>query len=287
MINIYGKEINIKNYDCSRDGINYPKLPIPVIALYVQVINRCNAKCSFCDFGKVCDMFDYDKFEGILKELRKKVYVSKICITGGEPLLDTNRTINVIKIARKYSKKIVLNTNAFSLERLKIVYPYVDEIDISRHHYNEEVHKGVLKTEVATLEEIAKIDVEHKITINCVMQKGRIESYDEVMKFVNYIAKNNIKSIKFISLLPLTKEAESEYVNPSSIIEECKKYTNSGMLYDYHMCNCFEFIYLSYIGNVVKVTIRNTTDSCYSCVKQLVFNGENLFDGFKKETKII
>ena len=33
-------------------------------------------------------------------ELTKKVYLSKICITGGEPLLDINRTINVIKIAK-------------------------------------------------------------------------------------------------------------------------------------------------------------------------------------------
>lgn len=287
MINIYGKKLNIKNYDCSSDGINYKKLSFPMIALYVQVMNRCNAKCSFCDFGKVCVTFDYNKFEYVLKELTKKVYLSKICITGGEPLLDINRTINVIKIAKKYSRKIVLNTNAFSLERLEIVYPFVDEIDISRHHYDEEIHKSILKTEVVTLEEIAKIDVEHKVIINCVMQKGRIDSYDEVMKFMNYIAENNIKSIKFISLLPLTKEAEKEYVNPSSIIEECKKYTNSGMLYDHHMCNCFEFIYLYDTGNVVKVTIRNTTDSCYSCVKQLVFNGENLFDGFKKETKII
>lgn len=286
-MNVLDQELNIKDYCCSIDNSHYQKMKIPKIALYVQTINKCNARCKFCSLGEISDEFDYLKYGDTLSRITDSLMLSKISLTGGEPLLDLKRTMKIAEISRRYSSKICLNTNGVSKDNLKAIYPFVDQIDISRHHYDENVHMQILKTKVENIETLCgEVDYDSKITINCVMQKGMIDSYEKAIEFIECMASYGVKCIKFISLLPLTNEAIKNYVDPMPIIERCKKFTNSGMLYDFNMCNCFEFIYIAKCGKVVKVMIRNTINSCYSCVKQLVFNGKFLYDGFRKENII-
>ena len=168
-----------------------------------------------------------------------------------------------------------------------MVYPLVDQIDISKHHYCEQIHKNIMGIETLNLFKIASIDPDHKVSINCVLQKGAIDSYEKMIKFLEYAGESGIKFVKFISLLPLTEEAIANYIDPSDMMNQCKRFTNTGMLYDHQMCRCFEFLYLSKAYTTIKVVIRHTTDSNYSCVKQFVFNGKNLFDGFSKHTVIL
>lgn len=80
---ILGKEINVKNYDCSFNP-NLYEYRKPVFNLYVQTENRCNAKCDFCNYGKICSNFDYDKLNYILEHLFKKQIIKRISLTGGE-----------------------------------------------------------------------------------------------------------------------------------------------------------------------------------------------------------
>lgn len=287
MIEVFQKELNVKDYDCSFDGKQYNKLRVSRINVYVQVTKKCNAFCKFCKRENICEEFDFEKFELILKELSSKVIIGKVAITGGEPLMCLDKTLKVISIARKYCKVVNLNTNASFAKELELIYPFVDQIDISKHHYEERVQEEIMRIKTLRFEELKKYDPDSKVSINCVLQKGLIDNYDEMIRFLEYAGKYGIRFVKFISLLPLTKEAIKNYINPLEMIENSKKFTNSGMLYDHDMCHCFEFLYLTNSCSTIKVVIRHTTNSNYCCVKQFVFNGKNLFDGFAKNMVII
>lgn len=180
MVKMFGKELPLKDYDCSKDGVNYLKRTKPILNVYVQVEGRCNAKCDFCKIDGVAEHFQEEKFECMLQNLSKHVIIGKIAITGGEPLRSFEKTKRVAIVAKKYCPYVTLNTNGFSIERLERIYPFVTQIDISRHHYVEEKHREVLKVSVPTLQEISSIDQDQKMTINCVMQKGLIDRYEEV-----------------------------------------------------------------------------------------------------------
>lgn len=286
MITLFDKELNVKDYNCSENNITYDKLKIPIINVYVQVTGKCNANCSFCKREKICENFDFEKFESALKAISRNVIIGKVAITGGEPLLCFEKTKRVIKIAKKYSRFVTLNTNAIETYLLDKIYPLVDEIDISRHHYNDDIQNEIMQVEVPSLYKIKKVDVDNKISINCVLQKGGIDNFDKAIELLEYAGSYNIGYVKFISLLPLNEEAKKLYVDPTEIIEKSKKFTNSGMLHDKDMCCCFEFLYLTNSYNTIRTVIRHTTNSNYSCIKQFVFNGKNLFDGFAKNNII-
>lgn len=284
---IFGKRLNVQDYDCSFDNKVYPKLKIPRLNLYVQITKRCNATCKICNTGEICENFDFEKFETVLKELSQKIVIGKVAITGGEPLTCVDKTLRVIRIARKYCSTITLNTNGSFHKELERVYPLVDQIDVSKHYYDPQIHDAMMGIETLSLSKIASLDKDNKISINCVLQKGAIDCYDEMINFLEYAGECGIKFVKFISLLPLTEEAVVKYIDPSTMMNQCKRFTNTGMLYDHQMCRCFEFLYLSKACTTIKVIIRHTTNSNYSCVKQFVFNGKNLFDGFLKHTVIV
>ena len=124
---ILGKEINVKDYDCSFNP-NLYEYRKPVFNLYVQTENRCNAKCDFCNYGKICSNFDYDKLNYILEHLFKEQIIKRISLTGGEPLLNTRKLLEIIKISNQYNLPIVLNSNGFDILKLREIYDFVDEI---------------------------------------------------------------------------------------------------------------------------------------------------------------
>lgn len=283
---ILGKEINVKDYDCSFNP-NLYEYRKPVFNLYVQTENRCNAKCDFCNYGKICSNFDYDKLNYILEHLFKEQIIKRISLTGGEPLLNTEKLLEIIKISNRYNLPIVLNSNGFDILKLQEIYDFVDEIYISKHHYNNDINDSIMQLETPTIEELSKIDTHNKICINCVLQKGYIDSFKEIISFLEFLGTTSINKIKFISPYPLTKEAINKNIDAKRILNQCSRFTNAGILYNKEICQCLEFLYVCKTGKVITVNIKYNKTNCMECCQQLVYNGENLFSGFKKKEIIL
>lgn len=281
---IFNKEINIKDYNCSRNGILYPSVDIPYINLYVQITPKCNAQCRFCNTHCHSLTFDFAKFQEILDELSRKVIIGKVAITGGEPLLIPDRVIRAINMASKYN--VTLNTNAYNLDILKEIYPIVKEIHISKHHYNNQINDTIMGIHTPSLMEIYDYGFADKVKINCVWQKEAIETKEDMIQFMEVLSHYGYKEIRNISLLPLTQYAKDNCIDLTAIMTECESYLNDGYMYDKNMCKCFEFIYIAKNKRLIKSLIRHTYNDDYSCVKQLVFDGKNLYDGFKKNNII-
>lgn len=282
---IFEKEINFKDYDCSFNK-NFFEKRYPLIGLYIQVENKCNANCDFCNPGKINNSFNLLKLDNILKELTDKNLLSKISLTGGEPTINLKKLNNIINLCKNYSIPINLNTNGYNLNILKKIYNDFSNIYISKHHYNNNINNDLMNLKTPDIEEIGKIDKDNKIYINCVLQKDYIDSYEEIINFLEYLGTTNINKIRFISLYPLTKKAIEKMINIDKIIAKCNKFTNSGILFDKNICSCLEFLYVTKTGKVIIVQIKHNKTNKMPCCRQLVFNGEYLYDGFEKKNKI-
>jgi len=280
---LFDKDVDVKKYCCSRDNINYPDT-IPHINLYVQTTAACNAKCYFCDTRCSSDEFDFDKLGDVIKELDGKVKLGKIALTGGEPLLNVDRLHKIIEVCGE--KYLTLNTNAFNIYRLKEFYPLVREVHISKHHYNNQKNDEIMKIKTPTLAEIYDYGLIDKVKVNCVWQRGYMESFEDLVKMLEFLSYFGYREIRNISLLPLTNKGIEQYVDLVNLMKQCEGFLNDGYMYDKGMCQCFEFMYLAGNGRLVKSLIRQTFNDDYSCVKQLVYDGKHLYDGFKKKNII-
>lgn len=281
---LFGKEINLKNYSCCKVK-NTEQPAYPIINLYIQTTPACNGKCKFCDTRNQSTKFNFNLLDSVIQEMSEKHILGKIAIAGGEPLLTLDRSV---RIAEKYKDKyLTLNTNAFNLDSLKILYPYMKEIDISKHHYDNSINDKIMGIKTATMEELNSNNLTDKTSINCVFQKEGLSTKDDLYKMMEELGKNNIKNLKAISLLPLTEYAKNNYVDLVTLMQDFESEVNDGYLYDKDMCQCFRFLYVTSSANLVITTIRETFNDNYSCVKQFVFNGEHLYDGFKKKNIIL
>lgn len=166
---IFYKDINLKNYFCSRDNVTYINNEKPLINLYVQLTPNCNAKCYFCDTRNCNHNFDFEKLKLIIEELDKKIYLGKIAITGGEPLLELDK---ITKIIDNYKDRyLTLNTNAYDIEKLKMIYSYFKEVHISKHHFDNDKNDEIMKIKTPTLFDLYQNNLIKSTKINCVFQK--------------------------------------------------------------------------------------------------------------------
>lgn len=284
---LFGKEVKVKNYGCSCDP-DYIISPVkPRLNLYIQSQEKCNACCDICNPGCISTRFDYEKLKSVLSELEGSGLTSKVSVTGGEPLMDMERTTMIARMLNEFRFHTALNTNAYDTGRLTDAYGLFDTVYISRHHYDNDMNDEIMGIRTPCISMLSRHDTEGKIIINCVLQKGYIDSADKIKEYMEHIGMTGIRKIRFISPYGLTPAAERKMIPVEPIIEEFMKNTNSGVLYDRHNCSCLDFMYVTSAGTVVNGVIKNNMTCRFDCCRQLVYNGEYLYDGFEKRQVII
>lgn len=288
-INLFNKEIPVKDYDCSYNKNIFNPRP-PVFNLYIQLTDACNAKCEFCDKPGCKDNdFDYDKFKYIFKELYNKNLIRFVSITGGEPFLNIEKLNKVIDIIHNINPNfpIGVNTNGYNLNAIKDLN--ITELHISRHHYSDIENQNVFKVKTPTLEEIKSTikQLNTEVVFNCILQKGLIDNVNEVKKYLDIVSLTGANRVQFISMMPLTKYYNENYVDPTLIIKGLSDTINDGYLYDKDICECFNLMYISSQGIPIEVSIKNNKQHLCSYTRQFVYTANNnLITGFSGQ-KII
>lgn len=107
----------------------------------------CQAKCNFCFFKQ--DKDDKLFLKGLKKSLKKLPDLfNQISITGGEPTISPvfDEAMEIIRKFKNKGKirKVVLTTNGLNLTNKNI--EGIDHINISRHHYNQDICEEIFKT---------------------------------------------------------------------------------------------------------------------------------------------
>ena len=117
----------------------------------------CNGKCDFCFWEKTKTCKNYtEKLSEVLENLPEQF--NQISITGGEPTISPyfENVLNIID--RDRYRKVVLTTNASNLSKvMNMLEGRVDHVNISRHHFKDEINNSVFKTQMPSSDSLKKM----------------------------------------------------------------------------------------------------------------------------------
>ena len=202
---------------------------------FLPVSKGCQASCSFC-FSKASVSSEIKAVKKELVLLEAKLAAAKqkgaqraVITGGGEPgLLPEAELLTIIKSMNKYFEKIVLITNAYNLNRMddsRLLSTLKDMqeaglkvLAISYHHYNSGKNQTIMNLDI-DLKRVLKFLHQIKPSITsrliCVLQKGGVETENDIEDYIAFAAENNVKQICFKELYVSTS-AESYYHSHSS-----------------------------------------------------------------------
>lgn len=110
----------------------------------IKINNRCNCQCSFCVDRGGLNAGETDVIAIASKAINYSEYKTVI-VTGGEPFLDFDKVIELLRLLRPHKTRLVLNTNGTLLDSMKVeqLNGLIDELQISIHHFLPEVNAEV------------------------------------------------------------------------------------------------------------------------------------------------
>lgn len=273
-LEIKGKEYEIKPYACS---------PCDEFPFYINITNLCNAKCEFCsnacnkDLGKL----DLDDLKDILDKVSSKV--SRFSVSGGETLINPKDLEELFKLLHKYDRRITMNTNgSFLLKNIDMLnkYPNIESVQLSRHHYEDEKNNEVFKIDTLTFDDLKKVKLNADLRINCLLIKGYIDSYEEIVKFLEHISLTDISQVGFISMMQVndfTKEKFVDYRDITSSLGE--DFLETKKMADGKRCSCANYLYVAKNGKTIFVYFRYTKEYGYGG-RSLFFDSTGLKSGY-------
>ena len=167
---------------------------------------KCQAKCGFCFWnssdGRIKPPSDYiEKLRFILLNLPDKY--RSLSVSGGEPTLspylaDVLDLIGEEDIRRKFSRT-VLTTNGVRLYSgpWYKIDKAIDHINISRHHYDEELNAEIFNTPaLPTAEDIRQFAKKADLTLNCVIPPDFADT-EFIFKFISFAKSVNAVAVSF------------------------------------------------------------------------------------------
>ena len=271
-VELFGKQYNVYNQSCCSSTKQR--------TLYIELLNVCNARCQFCFNNAKKDIFDFSFVKDVVTELAEKKAIDTISLTGGEPLLYPNLKELLALLDSLKIDFYAITTNGILLKQKMPVLEQsnVKYINISRHHYKKDLNDKIFGVEIDdNIKETvknSKKDFRLNVTIT-----DKIESIDDIKKFIEYSKENGIKNILF------RKEYYEGYTN--DLIEaffiacdSCKKSTK---------CKCYvkkdNAINIEY--RVVNVAKEKEVEKEHKYIRNFVLKANNTLSGGWSEESII
>lgn len=207
----------------------------------ISITDRCNLRCIYCmpeEGIKLIDHKEVLSYEEIIRLCRQfaKIGISKVKITGGEPLVrkDVHKLIKAIKEIDGIDN-VTMTTNGILLENVidDLVNAGLDAVNISIDTLREDRYR-----EITRLGDINKVMrgikkcltyKNLKVKINCVPIKG--ENEEELLDLIN-LCKDNDISIRFIEVMPIGLGRNMKGFSDEEVIDIVEK--NLGKLTPYH-----------------------------------------------------
>ncbi len=178
----------------------------------ISVTDRCNLRCIYCmpEGGvKTLSHSEILSYEEIiyLCETFAKIGISKIKITGGEPLVrrDLSYLIRKIKSIENINN-VTLTTNGILLEEQidSLVMAGLDAVNVSIDALDESTYKNI--TRVGEVKKVLRginktLEYEELVVkVNCVLIEGTNDN--QILELVE-MAQNKKLSVRFIELMPI------------------------------------------------------------------------------------
>ena len=249
----------------------------------IKINSVCNRACKFC-IDKGGYSFSEIDVEKVASEANNLNEYQKVIITGGEPFLNIEEVIKLLKAIRPHKKKIVLNTNGSLLSKKNIlqINGLIDELQISIHHYDETENGKVFGSKISFKK--IKEALAHKaftVTVNSTFNKAfkeeeRAFAIDKLVDLVNELGGSNLRltELKMVNYFDFV-EAENflPATDPFSNIPR-RELVEKGCTHTFHRngvnvsvkrlcsfvediymehfeCNCFDDMRGEFVANVI------------------------------------
>lgn len=293
-IEILGKTIKIKNYSCSSNPNQFKRENMR-LNLYIKINDACTAKCQFCSNRDMQDMgkLDLKKLENLLKYFKERKLLNRISITGGEPMLKFDLLNDVINLIYKIipNAMVTINTNGYNLKSVIHLdsLDAIEGIHISRHHYEDEINNQIFGTDIARAEDIRyvmnKVKNKKLLRLNCLLMKDKIDSIEEVEKYLEFASELGIFRVGFVSLMKVNEYAKENFINFNDVFKnETLNPKTHTHFYDTNVCECINGVYVSKKGKFIEYYARMTKELNCEYTRQFVYTSDNkLTTGFGKE----
>ena len=198
----------------------------------ISITDRCNLRCVYCMPESGIKLISHDdilSYEEIIRLCRlfSKIGISKVKITGGEPLVrkDVHKLIKNIKEIDGIDN-ITLTTNGILIEEQidELIKAGLDAVNISIDTLEEGTYK-----ELTRIGDVNKVIngirkcLEYKnlrVKLNCVPIKGRNE--EEIIDLIK-LCKDNDMSIRFIEMMPIGLGKNMQGLNDDEVISLIEK----------------------------------------------------------------
>lgn len=176
--------------------------------LRISLTERCNLRCTYCmpaegiPLSPKENIMTYEEVYKIAKEFTDHG-VTKIRLTGGEPLVRKDAKIILEKLA-SLPVELAITTNAVNVDRFIETFKElgIKNINVSLDSLNEEKFKEITRRNYfkKVYDNIFKL-IEHgfHVKLNCVLMKGFNEN--EIIDFIN-LSKSHPIHIRFIEFMP-------------------------------------------------------------------------------------
>lgn len=199
--------------------------------LRISVTDRCDLRCTYCmpesGVRTLCHK-DILSYEEILRmaECFARLGVSRIKITGGEPLARFNVTELIGKLKKIQGiEKVTLTTNGTHLINFidKLAELNIDGINISMDTLNPKLYEKITRKDVFNkVYEGFEKALEYpniKLKINCVPMGLPEQNLLEVAG----LAKNNPVHVRFIEMMPIGLGMNFQFKSESDTIRELEQ----------------------------------------------------------------
>ena len=297
VITLFGKELEIKDYICSPDGITYRRKPSAAkLQLSICPTSYCSASCPFCmaKNTKTDQKIDLRQLETVLRRLKEENIVRGVTFTGGEPFTDVgllNESINMVFDILGLDCEISVTTNGTRIRELHKIerLSYLDALHISRHHYDDAINQSLFGVEVPTAavlqEMLHSVTYRDLFVLNCMMLKSYINSPQEAHRYLDFALKVGASKVAFMACTPVNAFAARETMGYETILRpEDPALLFTRGFQDYEYCRCQDGIYASDSGEIIEFYGRNTDASGCSYCRGLVYGADNhLRSGYEGE----
>jgi molybdenum cofactor biosynthesis enzyme MoaA len=253
-------EIQTKNYNFTikpRTCLSTDKFDF-----FIDISNECDAQCLFCcNENKNADDIDLMQLEADCIKARDKI--ARFVISGGEPLLNSVKLEQLLKLLSSFGIEIKLITNGHKLkERLPILNKYgVSTVQLSRHHYLDDENDIIFSKKMLPFEVLGSMTGHHenmKFSINCLLIRNYIDSTKEIIRFLEACSQIGISSVKFVGLMKVNLYCHEYFVDYKEVINTLPMdFLQTDSREDEERCSCAHFIYVAENGTVINVRFRH------------------------------
>ena len=191
-------------------------------SIRLSLTSKCNLNCFFCHHegiqSKKTNKISIPEIERILCQARR-LGINEITLTGGEPFLELDKIIFILKYCSSWDKlpviKIVTNSTLITKEAIdSLKYKGQLKINLSLHSIKNNVNNLILGKDIllenykTIIKELIKKDL--TLRINTTLLKDINSGLNDIKELLEFLLELGVKKLNLIELL-ITKEQENLY----------------------------------------------------------------------------